>query len=111
MLNALPIYYFNLLINLQSNGGAQLIRGILQLLEEWEYHFSLGGVAHQSMKAIRARNVDGPSRDANGDGNDYWDKQHEQVSDNRWAWCLLPGLKSVFWVLGFSVVRSCWRRL
>ncbi|CAN0013038.1 unnamed protein product [Discosporangium mesarthrocarpum] len=45
---------------LQSAGGATLVRSILQLLEEWEYHFALAGVAHQSVKAMMAKNVDVP---------------------------------------------------
>ena len=71
----------------KSEGGAQLIGGILQLLEEWEYHFSLGGMANQSMKAMRAKNIDGPSRDTSNtirDAGEDVDKQHEQVRPPRY---------------------------
>eukprot|EP00903_Cladosiphon_okamuranus_P017733 g16326.t1 len=66
---------------LQSKGGTQLIRGILQLLEEWEYHFALAGVAHHSVKAMLAKNIDGPSRDGtrDRDGEEEGGKQQEQV--------------------------------
>ncbi|CAM9093389.1 unnamed protein product [Hapterophycus canaliculatus] len=63
---------------LQSKGGAQLVRGILQLLEEWEYHFALAGVAHHSVKAMLAKNIDGPSRDQTTIGEDGG-RQQEQV--------------------------------
>lgn len=65
----------------QSKGGTQLIRGILQLLEEWEYHFALAGVAHHSVKAMLAKNIDGPSRDSTRDreAGEEGGKQQEQV--------------------------------
>lgn len=74
----------------QSKGGAQLVRGILQLLEEWEYHFALAGVAHHSVKAMLAKNIDGPStnRDHTATGEDG-SKQQEQV----WTMMkMLPGV-------------------
>eukprot|EP00904_Undaria_pinnatifida_P009317 jgi/Undpi1/5515/HiC_scaffold_2.g00794.m1 len=64
---------------LQCKGGAQLIRGILQLMEEWEYHFALAGVAHHSVKAMLAKNIDGPSRDAMREMGGEGTKQQEQV--------------------------------
>lgn len=66
---------------MQSEGGTQLIRGILQLLEEWEYHFALAGVAHHSVKAMLAKNIDGPSRDPTKDRDlgEEGSKQQEQV--------------------------------
>lgn len=66
---------------MQSKGGTQLIRGILQLLEEWEYHFALAGVAHHSVKAMLAKSIDGPSRDGtrDKDAEEEGVKQQEQV--------------------------------
>ena len=66
---------------MQSKGGTQLIRGILQLLEEWEYHFALAGVAHHSVKAMLAKNIDGPSRDPTRDRDtgEEGGKHQEQV--------------------------------
>eukprot|EP00752_Nemacystus_decipiens_P015750 g14062.t1 len=66
---------------LQSKGGTQLIRGILQLLEEWEYHFALAGVAHHSVKAMLAKNIDGRSRDPTRDRDteEEGGKQQEQL--------------------------------
>lgn len=66
-------------VNLQSKEGTQLVRGILQLLEEWEYHFALAGVAHHSVKAMLAKNIDRPSRDLSRDMRDEGGKQQEQV--------------------------------
>ncbi|CAN0216945.1 unnamed protein product [Pylaiella littoralis] len=64
---------------LQSKGGAQLVRGILQLLEEWEYHFALAGVAHHSVKAMLAKNIDRPSRDLSRDIGEEGGKLQEHV--------------------------------
>lgn len=69
------------MFTLQSKGGTQLVRGILQLLEEWEYHFALAGVAHHSVKAMLAKNIDGPSRDR--DMGEEGGKQQEQVKEGR----------------------------
>ena len=68
-------------MRVQSKGATQLIRGILQLLEEWEYHFALAGVAHHSVKAMLAKNIDGPSRDPtrDRDAREEGGKQQEQV--------------------------------
>lgn len=69
------------LAKLLQSEGTQLIRGVLQLLEEWEYHFALAGAAHHSVKAMLAKNIDGPSRDAakDRDVGDDGGKQQEQV--------------------------------
>lgn len=65
----------------QSQGDVQLVRGILQLLEEWEYHFALTGVAHQSVKAILAKNIDDPSRASSRESGETGDKTADQVSE------------------------------
>lgn len=57
----------------------QLVRGILQLLEEWEYHFALTGVAHQSVKAMLAKTVDAPSRQSYGEPGEPFDRHQEQA--------------------------------
>ena len=49
-------------------------------MEEWEYHFALAGVAHHSVKAMLAKNIDGPSRDAMREMGGEGTKQQEQVS-------------------------------
>lgn len=84
LISLAPIIYICLRVTafLQSKGGTQLIRGILQLVEEWEYHFSLAGVAHHSVKAMLAKNIDGPSRDKTREVGDEGDKQQEQASAN-----------------------------
>lgn len=51
----------------------------MQLLEEWEYHFALTGVAHQSVKAILAKNIDEPSRQPSRETGEPGDKPLEQV--------------------------------
>jgi len=66
---------------LKSKGGTQLVRGVLQLLEEWEYHFALAGVAHHSVKAMLAKNIDGPSTDR--DMGEEGGKQQEQVNGRK----------------------------
>lgn len=42
----------------QGGGGAGLVKSILQLLEEWEYHFA--GSATQSVRSMLAKGVDTP---------------------------------------------------
>lgn len=64
---------------LQTRDDVQLVRGILQLLEEWEYHFALTGVAHQSVKAMLAKNIDAPSKLPSRDKGDAGEKPHEQA--------------------------------
>lgn len=49
-------------------------------MEEWEYHFALAGVAHHSVKAMLAKNIDGPSRDVTREMGGEGNKQQEQVS-------------------------------
>lgn len=49
-------------------------------MEEWEYHFALAGVAHHSVKAMLAKNIDGPSRDVTREMGGEGTKQQEQVS-------------------------------
>lgn len=49
-------------------------------MEEWEYHFALAGVAHHSVKAMLAKNIDGPSRDVTREMEGEGNKQQEQVS-------------------------------
>lgn len=65
----------------QSKGGLELIRGILQLLEEWEYHFALAGFAHHSVKAMLAKNIDNIDHQARGRdaGEEGGSKHQEQV--------------------------------
>lgn len=57
-----------------------MVRGILQLVEEWEYHFALAGVAHHSVKAMLAKNIDGPSRNLVQEIGQEGDMPQEQVS-------------------------------
>ncbi|CAM9666660.1 unnamed protein product [Ectocarpus sp. 4 AP-2014] len=64
---------------LQSKGGLELIRGILQLLEEWEYHFALAGVAHHSVKAMLAKNIDNIDHSARGrDASEEGGGKHQE---------------------------------
>lgn len=97
---------------LQSKGGTQLIRGILQLVEEWEYHFSLAGMAHHSVKAMLAKNIDGPLRDKAREMGDEGDKQQEQASANCcFAW-LISTAHECFGCPRCGMVEAvCWRQV
>lgn len=97
-------------MRLQSKGGTQLIRGILQLVEEWEYHFSLAGMAHHSVKAMLAKNIDGPSRDKARDMGDEGDKQQEQASANICLAWLISTASASLWLtcLFYDTICVLW---
>ncbi|CAM9993397.1 unnamed protein product, partial [Phaeothamnion confervicola] len=61
----------------QTNSGGQLVRSILQLLEEWEYHFA--GPTNQAVRSMMAKHVDVPYPNSTLDDNDPAARDPDQV--------------------------------